>query len=248
MYEDALEQQFDDFAADHFPEDADQELFSGDNWKFDTPPVQPELPFLGASGPHHSLSPQFATPFDYFCLFVPILWDKFAQYTNVKADMESEKKDNHVREWRPTCAAECKAWVASVLWWCLMKYMSFHQFYDKSIYPGRCKRWFPSFTRWEQLKRFWKVSHPRKDKDNVTDWMFRVRELFDHFMLGSKANYWPNACVALDEVMKKFKGRCLLKQYIKNKPASFSCIFIYLFLKIFVFAHPTNIQLKKKCR
>jgi hypothetical protein len=48
--------------------------------------------------------------------------------------------------------------------------------------------------------------------------MWRVRELWDSFISACKANYWPAAEVAIDEAIKKFKGKCSFKQYIKNKP------------------------------
>jgi hypothetical protein len=38
------------------------------------------------------------------------------------------------------------------------------------------------------------------------------------FISACKASYWPDANIALDEAIKKFKGRCIFKQYIKNKP------------------------------
>ena len=38
------------------------------------------------------------------------------------------------------------------------------------------------------------------------------------FISACKAKYWPDCNVALDEAIKKFKGRCIFKQYIKNKP------------------------------
>ena len=48
--------------------------------------------------------------------------------------------------------------------------------------------------------------------------MHRIRELFNHFIAACKANYQPGEKIALDEAMKKFKGHCIFKQYIKNKP------------------------------
>jgi hypothetical protein len=48
--------------------------------------------------------------------------------------------------------------------------------------------------------------------------MHRIRELFKYFITASKSSYQPHESIALDEAMKKFKGRCVFKQYIKNKP------------------------------
>lgn len=55
--------------------------------------------------------------------------------------------------------------------------------------------------------------------------MYRIRELFDYFIGACRAQYWLDVNVALDEAIKKFKGRCIFKQYIKNKPVRWGIIF-----------------------
>jgi hypothetical protein len=85
-------------------------------WQHEKEPVQSEKPFQGCSGPKHGLSPETATPFDYFCLFIPIyFWARFAQYTNTKAEMTKDEQDGQIRTWYNTCGAEIKAWFASVV-------------------------------------------------------------------------------------------------------------------------------------
>jgi Transposase IS4 len=188
-------------------------------WSFGKDPVIPERTFTGVSGPRHGLDPDRANPFDYFCLFIPIFfYTRFANYTNKKAELESNKKDGHVHDWQPTSAAEIRAWFASVMWYCIIKGLSIEHFLKGKIDPNRARIWFPSFRRWADIKRYLKISDPLKDPQNVADRMYRVRELFDYFISACKANYWPDTNVALDEAIKKFKGRCIFKQYIKNKP------------------------------
>ena len=63
-----------------------------------------------------------------------------------------------------------------------------------------------------------KISDPTLDKENKNNRLYKVAELFEYFIGACKANYRPNMCIALDEAVKKFKGRCIFKQYIKNKP------------------------------
>jgi hypothetical protein len=205
---------------DNTPE---QELEADDSdflqWQYQTPPVQPANPFRGASGPTHGLSAEVATPIDYFNLFISTyFWTRFAQYTNAKARSTEVEQDGHVRAWYNTCGAEMKAWVASVIYFCVCKTLTFEQFYNCTVDPSRCKKWFPSWRRWTSIKRFFKVSDPEKDPHNKQDREYKVRELFDHFISACRANYWPDMSIALDEAVKKFKGRCSFKQYIKNKP------------------------------
>jgi hypothetical protein len=70
----------------------------------------------------------------------------------------------------------------------------------------------------DQLFFFFKVSDPATDDQHREDKAWRVRELFNYFTSACKANYWPQCEIALDEAIKRFKGRCSFKQYIKNKP------------------------------
>lgn len=198
-------------------QNVDHLYFDADLWKLNELPVQPSLDFIGASGPLHQLSPA-ASPFQFFCLFIPMfMWDRWAIYTNKKASkMESHGKKR--RYWSATCAAELKAWVATVMWWALAKNMSMETLYAESFDLNKIKVWIPSWTRWEQLKRFFKVSDPDEDLVNKSDKLQRIRELWEDFVSRCRANYWPGREIGLDEAIKRFKGRCSFKQYIKNKP------------------------------
>ena len=51
--------------------------------------------------------------------------------------------------------------------------------------------------------------------------MYKVQELYHIFIEACKANFYPNREVSVDEAVKKIKGRCLFKQYIKGKPVRF---------------------------
>jgi hypothetical protein len=106
-------------------------------------PDKQNLPFLGISGPQHALPVASATPFEYFCLFIPIFyWDRWATYTNEKADIEMNKTPGKGRKWEYTSAAELKAWVASVIWWCLGATQSMDCFWADNYERSRIKQWF----------------------------------------------------------------------------------------------------------
>ena len=198
-------------------ENVDQFRFDPHLWKINELPVQPTVEFLGVSGPLHQLS-STSGPFEFFCLFIPIFWwDRWATYTNQKATME-DSAGKKKRFWLPTCAAELKAWVATVIWWSLAKSLTIQTFYFHSLDMNKMKMWIPSWTRWQQLKRYFKVSNPQDDLMNKEDKLHRIRELWDDFMSRCRANYWPTREIGLDEAIKRFKGRCSFKQYIKNKP------------------------------
>jgi len=59
--------------------------FNPDLWRPNVLPDMNDIPFLGKSGPQHTLSPATATPFEYFCLFIPIKGRcSFKQYIKSK--------------------------------------------------------------------------------------------------------------------------------------------------------------------
>lgn len=190
--------------------------FTPEKWQFNTMPVFEHEEFIGVPGPTHHLPPG-SSPFDFFCLFIPTyFWALWASYTNAKANMEYGNSKGTPRKWHAVTGAELKAWVASVMLWSTWKTISFQNFHAGTMDPNKVQRWFPSFTRWEQIKRFFKLSHP--EHEDPTDKLTKVRGLWEYFLAACKANLWPGENVAVDEAMKKFKGRCSFKQYIKNKP------------------------------
>jgi hypothetical protein len=190
--------------------------FTSENWRFNVMPDIHPLEFTGVPGPTHQL-PADSMPFEFFCLFIPtFFWPLWAGYTNTKASMELPTKKGNPRHWYAITGAELKAWVASVMFWCTFKSFSFQNFHAGRLDPNRVNRWFPSYTRWEQIKRYFKISNP--EEEDPYDKMAKVRGLWEHFLAACKANLWPSKEVAVDEAMKKFKGRCSFKQYIKNKP------------------------------
>jgi hypothetical protein len=135
--------------------------------------------------------------------------------------MEMNNMEGKGRRWTTTCAAEVKAWVASVMFWSAFKCMSFVQFYNLKIDSGIVKLWFPSQARWEQMKRFFKTSDPKTDSNHKEDRLWRVRELFEYFNNACKANYYPVQQVAVDEAIKKFKGRCTVcsRSILRTSPS-----------------------------
>jgi hypothetical protein len=139
------------------------------NWSFGVPPVRPRQDFIGASGPRCHIIPEKGLPYDYFCLFIPVwIWTRIATYTNEKANMSQETDaPAHARPWHPTSAAEIKAWFASIIWWCVFKTFTFEQLFKSDMKSTKINQWFPNFRRWTQIKRFLKLSDPRKDKHNI---------------------------------------------------------------------------------
>jgi hypothetical protein len=73
----------------------------------------------------------------------------------------------------------------------------------------------------KQIERFLKVSGPTKDQEHKQNRLYKVQELYHIFIEACKATFYPSLEVSVDEAVKKFKGRCLFKQYIKGKQVRF---------------------------
>ena len=53
-------------------------------------------------GPLHGLNPRRATPFNNFCVFIPIYFFAcFANYTNKKAELVAQKIIGHIQDFQP---------------------------------------------------------------------------------------------------------------------------------------------------
>jgi hypothetical protein len=90
--EDEEEEAFPDLLDDDTSDDEDADIasfepFDPKLWKLNQLPDKNDVKFGGISGSQHTLSVATALPFEYFCLFIPIFfWDRWAQYTNDKAE------------------------------------------------------------------------------------------------------------------------------------------------------------------
>ena len=71
----------------------------------------------------------------------------------------------------------------------------------------KVRQWFPRFERWQNIKRFFKVSDPNTDSDHKDDKMWHIRELFEVFVTACKGNFYPN-CEEKD--LKKKARFCML--------------------------------------
>lgn len=116
--------------------------------------------------------------------------------------------------------AEMKAWIGTIIYQCFLLNMSSTMFWDTSIDFDFITRCFPSLLRWEQMKHFFKCCDPHTEDSEVEkgNRLVKVQAFFESFIQACKTFYLPGQCIALDEAIKAFKGRCLFKQYIKSKP------------------------------
>ena len=133
-------------------------------------PLQAAREFLGSSGPKHSLGPGTATPSIFFYFLAYLFQCSFG--SDLQITPTAKQKWWGGAEWTcaevvKICGAEVKAWVASVIWWCLAKNQTLEQLYQNNVDPNLVKKWFPSWKCWTSIKRFYKI--PTQQKTNRTN-------------------------------------------------------------------------------
>lgn len=74
-------------------------------------------------------------------------------------------------------------------------------------------------TEFEEIKSNLKYSKP--EEENKEDRIWRVRRIVDIFNKNIKRFNFFSTALSIDEMMAKYYGRCVLKQFIKGKPIRF---------------------------
>ena len=77
-----------------------------------------------------------------------------------------------------------------------------------------------SLVRWQQIKRYLKISDPRSERDSKgPDWYAKVEPIYSDFLKASQRYYLPGRDVSIDEQLVLFKGRSRHSMLIPSKQA-----------------------------
>jgi hypothetical protein len=175
--------------------------FDAKAWKMGHEPEQGDVSFTGAESVHHCL-PDDASPLEYFLLYVPLFWfTRWANWTNLKAELVGG-----AREWHPTSTAEVKAWIAALMFMCLCKNMSPERWMDSKFDKNCASKWF-GFSRWKQIRRYFKASNPADDVLQKGDKLHKVRQFLTDFLCNCRRWYTPGEQISIDELDGQTKRR-----------------------------------------
>ena len=86
---------------------------------------------------------------------------------------------------------------------------------NQSLYNGLWARGILSRRRFMAIRAFFQCSPPDGDPE---DRLRKVRFIYDHVRNKSREYWQPNRHVCIDERMVRFKGRNVMKVYVKQKP------------------------------
>lgn len=77
-----------------------------------------------------------------------------------------------------------------------------------------------SLLRWQQIKRYLKISDPRSERDSKgPDWYAKLEPIYSDFLKASQRYYLPGRDVSIDEQLVVFKGRSRHSMLIPSKRA-----------------------------
>jgi hypothetical protein len=135
-----------------------------------------------------------------------------AEHTNIKAHLERVEAFGHVRSWHDTTAAEIGAFVGILLYMGLLPRPRIADYwnYDSNrpihLMIINCM----SSKRWEQIKRYLKMSYPIDDQMIDTTgphWWKKLEPLVTGFRQASKKYWTPGSHVSVDEQLVGYRGR-----------------------------------------
>jgi hypothetical protein len=162
-----------------------------------------------------------ATPAKFLALYLTVaLLTTWVQYTNAWAE---DHYSDARHPWKPCTVQEIKTLLGLLLAMTVMELKSVEEYWLKGktgpyIWPD-----FGRFMRLGRFKKLWRSLHFNdytKDEHWSTpaaDPLFKLRPIFTHFNLISRALWRVGTYISIDEAMVFFKGRSFFKQYMPKK-------------------------------
>lgn len=137
----------------------------------------------------------------------------FASHTNIRADYElrrQAKSDKQSRNWHDTNEWEIGTFLGILLLISLDPSPTIKDYWsnniNKPIYIAIPKAM--PLVRFEQIKRFFKMSDPLNDADSMgPDWWKKLEPYATDFQKASMQYYLPGNHISIDEQLVLFRGR-----------------------------------------
>jgi hypothetical protein len=145
-----------------------------------------------------------------------------AKHINLKASLKRDEECHKQRPWHDTTSAEIEAFLSILLYMSCTILSRIRNYWNTD--PNRAVHAlivnFMSIMRWEQIKRYLKISSPLENKSFDTrgpDWWKKLESLTSDFRTASKLHWLPDSHVSVDEQLIKFKKRSCHTMQIASK-------------------------------
>lgn len=173
-------------------------------------------PLHKASALSPDLEPGVLRPVDIFTFFFSTrIMEELAANTNAYAESKGAGTEGS-RVWATTSAKELSTFFGILIYMGLFPMPSTADFWSQEqLYPKYPLVNFMTLLRFQQLKRFFHVSHPEADHPH---WYSKMEPLSSHLEERFRRYYVPSSNVSVDEMMVRFCGRSAHTIRMKNKP------------------------------
>lgn len=169
-------------------------------------------------------------PLFLFQLFITIeMMQTIADNTNMYAT--ELNAGDYGRPWEPVTVRELYGFFAILLYSGIYRIADFRQYWRRKCSPLRPKHPIAAamtLTRYEQLKRYIKLSNPQTEKEyrenpasappEMRSFGRKVLPFFDELFRNFRKYVTPGSHVSIDETMVRFSGRSIHTYTIKAKP------------------------------
>jgi hypothetical protein len=163
----------------------------------------------------------------FFLFFCSSLLEMMSKHINIKTSVERVEVIDHVRSWKDITSSEIEAFIRILLYmsvsfmsriidyWNLNSKRAIHVLIIESM----------SCMRFQQIKRFWKISHFINDqKTDIRDshWWKKLDLLIINFRKASKRYWTSDSHVSVDEQLVEFRERCAHAMMLTSKAVEVS--------------------------
>ena len=193
--------------------------------KLPTPPSN--IPFQGLFSPHKARAIGAATgcvdPYTLFALLfsheqVSLLTKHTNMYaTSHRAGLASLHHP-FIHKWYAKCSSELLVYYTILIYLCLSKAASPKLFWWRINGNLTEPMMHMSYTRFQQLKRYFHISEPSESPFEQKEWWKKLEPLNSSIRDQAKKCFLPSTNVAIDEMMIRFLGRSAHTIKMPNKP------------------------------
>jgi hypothetical protein len=173
--------------------------------------------FNEPSGPTKTLPSGRSVKNFFELIFDRKVWHHICKQTNLYAQQQTQL--NQDSDWKSLAVGELKSWVGCLIAMGLTHYPNLRMYWES---PWRLSVVADRFTR----DRFVAIKKYLHLADNAAigdfkgpnaDRLAKIRPLWNLLLQNFRSNYSPGRFLTVDEDMCKFKGRSVMKQYMKAK-------------------------------
>ena len=173
--------------------------------------------FNQPTGPTQTLLSQRGVKNFFELMFDNKVWHHICKQTNLYAKQQMQLKPDP--DWKSLGVGELKSWVGCLMAMGLNKQNNLRMYWES---PWRLSMVADRFTRdrFLAIRKYLHLADNSVVFDNKTshaDRLAKVRPLLNLLLQNFHSNYQPSRFLTVDEDMCKFKGRNVMKQYMRAK-------------------------------